>query len=478
MKVIAHKLHMGKNLPSVLAGERATIHVDDFSDVAFPQDLGNCTVCHSAPAGSGVTVADNWKTKPTMVACGACHDRTSFVSPAPTGFTLHAGGAQQNDANCGLCHQAGAPGGIGPDVIHAIGAISPSAELSGKFKYSVVSVTNSQPGQFPVVTYSVTDPTNANAGYNLATDPAWTSLADGSSRLAIIVGWGSKKAAGSATVEYDNAGSGSNPGQPISMDGLKGTAVAGTPGTYTVTSTVAIPATAVGTGVVAIEGHPADVSVGAGTAASPHGRIPVTSAVKYVPITDSTASSRRSVVDINKCQACHLTLSLHGNNRTGTVDICVVCHNTSATDISRRPTAAGATTVDNKAEESIDFKKMIHGIHGAGAFPQEDGSGNGPVIYGFGGSINDFRNAGFPGVISNCEGCHKPGTYNAGFPAVNGTTISTSGDPTNPAGFLRITRNAAACQACHALPVQDAHIQQNGGNLEGLTQSQIDALNQ
>jgi OmcA/MtrC family decaheme c-type cytochrome len=475
-KRVIHALHMGANLPSVQAGGTFTFNGQDFSDVEFPQDPGACLTCHSAPANSGITIADNWKSKPSRVACGACHDRTSFVSPAPAGWTLHTGGPMANDAGCNLCHAAG--GGAGPDVVHSVNAISLSATQSGKFKYTIVSVTNTAPGQKPVVTFSVTNPANNNAGWDLTNNGEWTSLADGSSRLAVIIGWGTKKASGTSTVEYDNAGSGSNPGQPVSIDALKNsTPVANTPGTYTVTSPVAIPANAVGTGVAGLEGHPADLTTGAGTTASPHGRIPVTNAVKYFPITDSTASTRRLAVDINKCQACHRVLSLHGNNRTGTVEICVVCHNTNATDINRRPAGGAAATLDRKAEESIDFKRLIHGIHGADAFPNADGSGNGPVIYGFGGTPNDFRNAGFPGVIPNCEGCHNPGTYNAGFPAVNGTTISTAGDPSKPENFLRITKNTAACQACHQPALHEAHMQQNGGQF-GVTQSAIDALNQ
>ena len=55
MKEMAHKIHMGANLPSVQAGMpyfivgyRGSVH--DYSDVHFPQDVRNCTTCHDPDA--------------------------------------------------------------------------------------------------------------------------------------------------------------------------------------------------------------------------------------------------------------------------------------------------------------------------------------------------------------------------------------------------------------------------------------------
>jgi OmcA/MtrC family decaheme c-type cytochrome len=217
----------------------------------------------------------------------------------------------------------------------------------------------------------------------------------------------------------------------------------------------------VGVGEVVMEGHPAE-PVGMPAVQQ---RIPVQSATKTFAITGTATTARRAAVDINKCNVCHGNLTLHGNNRTSRIEACVACHNTNATDINQRPKTG--TTADNKGEESIDFKKLIHGIHGA------EFSGAGPVIYGFGGSVNDFRGAVFPGVLNNCEACHNPGTYSASFPPAKGTTTSTE-TLADPNTYLRTTPITATCSACHATGLFLSHMRQNGGAFD-VTQPQIDA---
>jgi OmcA/MtrC family decaheme c-type cytochrome len=69
---------MGSSLPSVTARIANRIwhrgQWSDFSTVVFPQDMRNCTTCHA----KGATQADSWKTKPSRVVCGACHDDVNF----------------------------------------------------------------------------------------------------------------------------------------------------------------------------------------------------------------------------------------------------------------------------------------------------------------------------------------------------------------------------------------------------------------
>jgi len=203
----------------------------------------------------------------------------------------------------------------------------------------------------------------------------------------------------------------------------------------------------------------------------------VKTATKTFAIPGTATTARRQVVSIDKCNACHGNLSLHGNNRTSSIEACVGCHTANATDIQRRP-KTGATA-DGKDEESIDFKRLVHGIHGSGF------SGTGPVIYGFGGSVNDFRSAGFPAnylcrqnpsncLQSSCEICHNPGTYSASFAAANGTAVSTE-TLADPATYLRTTKVSATCSACHAAKIATDHMRQNGGQFGSVTQAQIDA---
>jgi OmcA/MtrC family decaheme c-type cytochrome len=162
-----------------------------------------------------------------------------------------------------------------------------------------------------------------------------------------------------------------------------------------------------------------------------------------------------------------------------------MCHNTEATDIGRRP-ATGS--IDGKTQETIDFKAMIHGIHSAQV-----------VIYGFGGSVNDFRDVTYPGFPANCQACHIspdpddfPVVFTYAQPPVAawGTTTDVGPDRVANADNLRTTKWASVCLSCHASavlfntttdPFRAArnldHVITNGGGF-GLTQAEIDALNQ
>ena len=93
LPVFAHKIHAGEHL--TLKGNYAGMGTE-INEFMFPQDVRNCAKCHSNAA-----MADNWKTKPSRRACGACHDAVDFTSG-----TGHVGGAQANDAMCANCHPA------------------------------------------------------------------------------------------------------------------------------------------------------------------------------------------------------------------------------------------------------------------------------------------------------------------------------------------------------------------------------------
>ncbi len=268
------------------------------------------------------------------------------------------------------------------------------------------------------MTFSATDPTNGDAPYNIQTDAPFTSCVGGASRMSVNVAW--------STVDYTNRDSGLTPALPIQMNPLTacgGTSTDNGDGTFTVTSATAIPATAVGTAAVAIEGHPA-LDADNDTVVD---RIAVTNAVAYKSITDAAAVARRKVVDIAKCDDCHHQLSVHGNNRTDKPEVCVTCHNPNMTDIARRGGGACLATF-GPDDQTIDFKRMIHAIHSSG----DDGGGHVGVpfnVCGFGSSAITFE-VGYPGRLNNCEGCHLADTY---YPVdaatVLGTTMRRRGRP-------------------------------------------------
>ena len=477
-KVQSHKMHIGADLPSVKAGFSNVIGRRDFTRTNFVQDVRNCTKCHDGTPGAANATAqgDNWKTQPNMAACGSCHDNVYFGAmrdPAkPYQTKPHPGGVMTDSSTCALCHAAGRFTDK-KDIVVAHNFPARLKAATAKFKYNIISVTPTTAGATPVVTFSVTDPTNANAPYDIKTAAAFT--AGGASTLAVKLGWN--------TTEVGNDGSGVAFGQPVSINLLNNPAVvAGTAaGTYTVTSTVAIPASQTGTLRVLMEGHPAgDVT----TAGAFTDRLPATSVFKDYAIT-GTVTARRVVVDVAKCNACHDVVSMPGKDRSDEPAVCVVCHNPNATDASQRPKdAAGVLTggIDGKLEQSIDFKIQSHAMH-AGQKSNGGMREKGIVIYGSDGSIHDYSRVIYPGKLKDCSTCHAGTSYQLtgvwAAPTASGilgNTISTGASTTDASDNLRITPIAAVCSSCHDSAVAKTHMQDafNAANFSA-TQAAINA---
>jgi OmcA/MtrC family decaheme c-type cytochrome len=88
---------MGEGLSSDFNTNQTTGNFRDYTSVVFPAEVRNCNVCHAD---------DRWKTEPTRLACGSCHDNTWFGASAdkPAGMEMHEGGRQLNDNGCAFCH--------------------------------------------------------------------------------------------------------------------------------------------------------------------------------------------------------------------------------------------------------------------------------------------------------------------------------------------------------------------------------------
>jgi OmcA/MtrC family decaheme c-type cytochrome len=460
-KVMIHKIHRGAALPSVLAGDpyriwgfRNSLH--DFSDRHYPQDIRNCTKCHDG-ADAATPQANNWQTKPTIQACGSCHDDVDFALGTVGG---HAGGVATSNAECAMCHADGGAAGSVADAHR-----DPLKEAGTRYNFEILGVTDSAPGQRPVIRWRVTNPTAGNAAYSL-TEPEWASAGNASS-LTLYLAWDTR--------DYDNAGTTSGPASTMSTNALT-TKVANGDGSFNTTFATAIPATATGSAAVALAGRTSADLNGDGTY---NDRVPLRGAVRYFGVTDTTVVPRRSIVEMTQCQTCHGErdgLVLHGGSRTDNPALCVMCHNPSNTDIARRPAdtdglddGINLAAADGLEEQSIDFKVMIHGIHGAGQ--REDGY----VVYGFGSSVNDFGNTHFPGIVSDCNTCHLPGSFfGSASPVARGTTVDTGATRLSGSDDLRITATTAACSSCHDGLLSKAHMTLNGAGFRVL-QSAIDA---
>jgi OmcA/MtrC family decaheme c-type cytochrome len=154
LKTMVHKIHMGKDLPSVAAGGSYTIGSHDFSKGAFPQPITNCEKCHTTTA---------WQNDPSIDACVTCHDRTWFgaSTAVPTGFAMHPGGEitpTPAASDCNGCHPASGNTSSGISIASAHPTAIQFASAPS-YTYTVAQVglvTTRVSGLFPAGTGSTT----------------------------------------------------------------------------------------------------------------------------------------------------------------------------------------------------------------------------------------------------------------------------------------------------------------------------------
>lgn len=445
---MVHKIHMGAELPSVQAGTPYQIigfrnAVHDYSDVEFPADVRNCSKCHVEDVGSlpaplsseaapmrsrsreqaiqaklsAATVAQAGAPdvnlhylNPSRRTCGACHDNVNFATGAN-----HAGGLPQpSDNQCSRCHNpvGELPFDASIKGAHTIAEAAPG--LPGT-NFEIMNVSNTAPGQNPVVTFSIKN----DAGD--AVDPGTMG------RLALVM---------AAADGPDFA----------SIVSESATSATGSGGVYNYTFEAAIPEGATGTWAVGIEGYQNSVLL-AGTVQEVTVRDAGANVVSYFNVGGGVASPRRAVVNIDRCNMCHYDLSLHGGNRNQ-IEQCVLCHNPNGTDEEVRVEGTGAP-------ESINFKAMIHRIH-AGSEQIRDFT-----VYGFRSSVHNYNEVEFPQTLANCEACHDAGTYELPLPAGVLPTVDPRG-PINPAPPI-----TSACIGCHTSLSVAAHADLNTSDAYG-----------
>jgi OmcA/MtrC family decaheme c-type cytochrome len=385
MKVMAHKIHMGDNLPSVKAGTPYVIvgnsqSVHDFSTVALPRDPRSCTTCHK-----DASQAVNWQLNPTRDACGACHDTIDWVSGAN-----HVAGRQPNDNHCADCHYPQGDYEWDASVSGAHTVPDKSTSLR-KPVGQIISVTNAGPGKSPTVQFKIVDKDN-NAIAPVAMSRLSLRLAGPTSDYK----WYLSETATAATSV--------NGGASYTFKGV-------------------IPADATGTYSVGMEGRITTNLTS--TASGPFTYSDaLNNVVKYFAVTGTTVTPRRKVVDVAKCNTCHERLQLHGNSRNDP-EYCIGCHNPTKTDGSSRPAAAGPN-------DSINFKYMIHKIHSGEELEGGYQIGNG--------SFSEVR---YPGDRRDCLQCHVGTSYTLPLSAGQiGTVVPHNyWTPLLPA--------ASACMGCH-----------------------------
>lgn len=140
---------------------------------------------------------------------------------------------------------------------------------------------------------------------------------------------------------------------------------------------------------------------------------------RSVAVTDPTKT--RIMADTSSCNGCHDKLAIHGGGRVD-VQYCVMCHNPS--------------TIDANSGNVLTMSTMTHKIHAGRLLKQQFDAGQGGEeyrIWGFGNSLHDYSEVGYPQDLRNCHVCHS------------------ASNPKTPQGDLWKTKaSKEACATCHS----------------------------
>jgi len=507
LSTMVHKIHAGKLLKA--AGENYTVRSADFSEVGFPQDLRNCTVCHSG-ANPKTPQGDNWKTKPTKEACLTCHTSGTGSTWEPLHrvvagmrYESTAQATSLTNADCADCHKVGST--ISSEWVH----FNQVEVNAAKYKMNIESVafndTADHKARSVTVKYFLSDPSNGNAAYNLVTadctgpEPVLTCANTSKfGNLRFYLAYQNMVGQSTAVTEfsaYNNGGSGAT---RYAYQGVND-------GSNHYTVSIPVPddtATSVtqGTARVVSIGQIVEHKLSAISATDPRAEVVVNGApvlvntlaqhtYKELALT-GTLLPRRAIVSNEKCNVCHGALGATSGSNTlanafhrgarNTVEACVVCH-----DANRM--SSTIMTNGMALNESYQFKRMIHGIHGnskrvypfthdnkvVGAFcnPANTSDIAKAACDGTLKFATDVENyaaeVAYPGATRNCNACHVDNSYKTDLgtlgAVVQNTDPATGAAITDPNLWKVISPKAATCTSCHDSSAAITHVTKFGG---------------
>lgn len=429
LPVLAHKIHAGKELPSVQAGRPYRVigfsgTVFDWSNVGYPSNILRCESCHEQDTGAAQATAH--LTRPTRTSCGSCHDNVNFASGEG-----HVAGPQISDSQCALCHVPQGELEFDASIRGAHTIAQESAALTG-LVLDLIRVEDGSPGKRPIVTFTVKDASGKAVAMSRLNS------------LSLIMA--------GPTNDYGYTSFGADVTTPgyVSEDARQ---AACTPdGSCIYTFRRMIPEDARGSYSIGIESRRTETLL-AGTTRQRDVRYGAQNKVIHFTVDGTPVQPRRAVVSTAQCNQCHTRLNFHGDNRNE-VAMCVLCHNPSLTDIARRPMAVNAA---DRAQppQGVNFNLLIHRIHSGEHLNTE---GRPYIVVGNAGSHHDFSEvrypamslSGTPGDRRNCAMCHVNGSEQI-LTRLRHDVLDPQG-PINP-----VKPVASACTGCHVSTSAASH---------------------
>jgi OmcA/MtrC family decaheme c-type cytochrome len=466
--VFLHGIHMGEKMFEVgglvphqigLTGGLYTAFAMPY-EVTYPQTIKSCEKCHNntptATNPAPAPLASNWMNQPTKMACGGCHNKTSFAVTTPVGQVPHFGGYQLDDTLCSTCHPAssgqynvagfhkpqtdpdpaalwdctGVDSGLCrlPHAWVAAAGTKPAGAAQITYVIKSVDVVADASGvKRPSITFKF-QKDGTDVVFNTYSSPGTVQLMNGFA--------GSTSVYWAFAVPQDGIASPSDWNNPSNVncfirDAWRGSNAncvftVGTgpnAGYYTITKRdVNLNSATMVTGGVGysysysgpnqqqpitqidLAAYPATQ-----VAAFPtqyQGGLIVPAPNVWKTATSNTA--RRTIVETSRCNDCHGFLGVAPTFHIGQRNdgpTCTFCHNTNL--------------INNGW--SANIKDAVHMIHAAGMrntdYTWEIGAGA------------KFWAVTYPGKLYNCEACHVPGYYDFSASAYLGSTSTPSVTP-------------------------------------------------
>ena len=511
MSTMTHKIHSGRLLYSQLkaGGEQYVIWgfqnvKHDYSEVGFPQDLRNCSICHTS-ADPATPQGDNWKSKVSKEACLTCHANlqgspwdSTHVVYAQTLVKPGAAAKDMTNAQCAECHRSGTS--LGADRVHWVQIQANSA----KYKVNIDAATYDPASRKVTIKYFLSDPTNGNKPYNLitpectypapnvCTPPSGTNTTP-FGNLRFYIAYQNLPGQSPRVTEftaYNNGGSVANAYM------YRGT----NDGSNKYTIDITLPAdtaNAVASGTARVIGIGQVVEREQETMSATDPR-PLVQPPAYVNVVvqhtyadfaiSGTLNPRRQVVSNEKCNVCHGLLGTTTGSNTvsnafhsgarDTVESCALCHDALR---SSSTVMTNGTTL----QESYQFKRMIHGIHGnlkrvypfthgnavVGAFCNARNPLSVPPLCDpkltLASNVTNYAaEVAYPDLGLNCENCHVNKSYMSDSGGV-GSVVSPRSAGADPLAYSVISPMAATCTSCHDSPRAIQHVTQAGNSAFG-----------
>ena len=454
--------------------------------VFFPQDYRNCGVCHAGAAQQSEVV-----TAIARRTCQGCHPDVWYGDAGPTDqvHLAHPGGPQVDDTQCVTCHVA--PGAMVP---HAEAHEAPfKSPYYNTPVIKVVGVSGMVAGGLPTITFTVSDLNGPLTPSLTAPIPASDAGRGGrKSPVPRAINSVSFSLVG-PTTEYTVT-------SPTVSDSTSGTIRPAVPdavvqGQYSYTFTKALPANASGSWAVIVSARRSIATTvydSAGKFTWPYTGETISETVdndiQYVDLATGvwpggSPVPRRRVVDIAKCNVCHLRLQMHGSRNQ--VQYCVTCHTSDFTDWSRRPKGPDgnvnlstvtvsattglpvAATYDGIEERSVHLKVMQHRIH-TGYRTGSASLGLAKPFAIYFGNPYFFDDVTMPNMIRNCALCHVGNAFEIeNIDATRAYTIANEtpnlqhrGTADHVPNETRTAPITAACMGCHDTQAALTHSKQ------------------